>query len=249
MNGETHQIGGLLVKSKLRLPTALLYLAVKPEPLISVLGVYLMYEFVAEYPSSLGSLLPDYDQSTYENSPSKLKEPLGEGYHNFLKRRGAKHRDTHTHNLDLWLIGVGTPTYLCLGMFINTQLDAWFLFFVFGNSLLFGVLSHQFLDTLTVKGTRQSHLLRKGKRDGLPIQVTPHARTMWAVENIRYKRHSTPFFRLVKTRFSDEDWGKTGGGWEDEIRYKMIAHIVNRNTFRWRILELILVILLRRVVI
>ena len=125
MKGKTHIAGALAVRETARLPITIFYLIIMGS-LFQTLIVYLLYDYLTIRPTSIGAVLPDYDQSDFNHTPNELPGKLGYKYFKFLKRRGAKHRSTHTHNIDLWTLMIGVPSFLLYGMFINTKNPTYF---------------------------------------------------------------------------------------------------------------------------
>lgn len=245
MKGKTHIAGGISVKEANRLPLSLFYLMVNPS-ITEVAIMYFLYDYITLRPATIGSTLPDYDQTKWEYSPNTLPEPMGKAYYKYLKFRKAKHRSTYTHNIDVWTLLVGVPAFLLFGMFIYTKSPPYFYLGLWIYTLYTSILSHQFLDTLTVAGTHQSHFktLFKSKRslkNRKSLSVVPLNRTLYYMKPIYIGKHKTIFAKPVVSKFRETEWGRTGGGWEEEIQYKLIKFIMNRRKFVSRIIELIII--------
>lgn len=256
MRGDTHVRGGFLVNDKLRLPMAILYLAVKPS-LLNAVAVYFLYNAITMSPASIGALLPDYDHRSRDSCPSALPSPWSELYYNRLMKWGASHRSIHTHNLDLWSLLLGVPAFLLLGVFINTKHDIWFLCFLHINAYLMGVLSHQFLDMLTIAGVTPSFLTVIGKKRKFhtekefrqyqinkAVRVTPRNRTMYYMKPIRIGRFKTIFAKPIPVKLPQTEWGRTGGGWEDQISKMMMLDRIENSRFRRRIRDVLIIVLI-----
>ena len=242
MRGDTHIVGGLLVKQKLRLPTALLYTMINPS-LPNAIAVLLLYDTLTIRSSQIGSVLPDYDQPYRDNCPNELPEKTGDMLYKVLRKVGASHRGPHTHNVDLWIILLGTPTLLLLGTFINTKEDMWFYLFIQGITLLATTLSHVFLDTLTVMGVNTSYFKYKITKKVNPVRIIPHDRKMYETKRIKLGKFNTPFFKLKEMEFEESSWGRTGGGWEDTLYRKMINEASKDQGFKRKLIEVIIVAL------
>lgn len=251
LKGETHRSGGKFVQNALRVPICMTYMIIKPSA-PEVLTLYLFYNSITDKAIELGSVLPDYDQNTYQQSPKVLPHTVGVLYHNFLRKiAGATHRSTHTHNLDLNMLILGIPAFALLGMFKITKRGYWFVLFLWLFALLLGILSHQYLDTLTIAGTNQSHIMAsirkvknnkanfKKKQDRAKTRIVSRNRIMWGMKPLMIGKFKTPFARPVRVRFPETDWQRTGGGWEDFINNSMVSSIDKMNTIPRRIVELI----------
>lgn len=250
MKGETHRTGGKVIQNALRVPMCVTYMIIKPSA-PEVLTLYLFYNSITNYVIELGSILPDYDQNTYQQSPKVLPYSVGILYHKFLRRiAGATHRSTHTHNLDLNMLLLGIPAFAFLGMFKITKRGYWFVLFLALYSLLTGILSHQYLDTLTVAGTNQSHIMAmirkvkksdsafKKKQQEVRTTITSRNRTMWSMKPFMIGRFKTPLAKPVRVKFPETDWQRTGGGWEDFINQSMVNSVEAMNTIPRRIIEI-----------
>lgn len=255
MKGETHVTGGFLVNDKMKLPAVLLYLMLKPS-LISALVIYILYKPITANPTSKGAVLADYDQNVIENTPTALSEPWNLVFFKFLKKWGATHRSVHTHNIDLWGILLGIPTFLMLGVFIITKEDLWYICFLYLLGYFVGALSHQFLDMLTITGVNPSYIKaaikrRKYRSDAewkeylakTCWRVIPLDRNMYRMKPIYFGSIKTPFFRVVKTKFPQGEWGRTGGGWEEYIQRKMNIERYKHTTIYSHMIELVIILL------
>lgn len=256
MKGDTHIRGGFLVNDKLRLPATILYIAIKPS-LWKAIAVYTLYNALTMAPSSIGALLPDYDHRNRDSCPSALPSPWSELYYTFLMKWGASHRSIHTHNVDLWTLLIGIPSLLLLGIFINTNHDIWFLCFLHVNAYLMGVLSHQFLDMLTMAGVTPFYLTIIGKKKKFSndkefrryqskkaVRITPRNRTMYQIKPIKIGKFKTPFFRAFPMGTPQGEWGVTGGGWEEQISRMMLSDRINNSRFRRRVRDILIIILI-----
>lgn len=255
MRGDTHVVGGFLANDKLRLPMTLLYLAVKPS-LPNAVAVYFLYNALTVAPTNIGSALPDYDRKTLDNCPTCLPNPWDEIFHGFLLKWGATHRSVHTHNVDLWTLILGVPALILLGVFINTKHDIWFLCFIHLNAYLVGVLSHQFLDMLTMAGVTPSYFKMMSKKKQFAthrefreyqnyhsIRITPRKRTMYEMKRIRIKGVKTPLAKPVPIKIPETEWYKGGGGWEEAIYKMMMIERVKHMKVSKRIADIVIIIL------
>lgn len=242
MKGETHELGGCVLQSRMRLPSTILFAMLKPS-LPNVIAIYLLHDAITLPTVITGAVLPDYDSDSPDSTPNRILPPFDKHLYRILKRWGATHRSSHTHNLDLWLIILGIPTFLLLGMFINTKEDLWYYLFLRSFALLYGVLSHQFLDTLTVTGITPSHIHAVITKRPKVMRVIPHHRTMYRTVRVYVKGLPIPLYRLRKVEFDLEDWGRTGGGWESYL-YKRLNYD-NFKTREWifRLKELAFILL------
>lgn len=151
MDGKTHQFGGIcsgVIVGSFLLSTAPLTLST-----VALGGCLLIG-------SSIGSLLPDIDHhnSTIRNKMRLTKKRPATGWKAALKERrrekreksrpeGLRHRGiTHTPFLAmLMMIGL-------LLLYPMVALSVQSYYFMFAVGLFTGILSHIFLDALTVKG-------------------------------------------------------------------------------------------------
>lgn len=236
MTGETHILGGYLVNRKLRLPLSILFAMIKPSA-VNVIAYNFLYEVLTLQSSRIGATLPDYDHKVPENRPNDLPRYLENIYVKVLKRVGASHRSRHTHNVDLWVLLLGPPIFLLLGIFILTKEDLWFYLFSYFFNVLTGILSHQYLDSLTVSGNRFSFF--KGWKGSRVKSITPFNRTLYGLQpivvGIRGNYYVLPLIRRVK-RVKVAQWDKTGDRWEKTVRKQMLTGLGSEHIFK-RIIE------------
>lgn len=232
MKGVTHTAGALAVRESLKMPLSIFYLAIVPSYL-EVVVFYQLYDVITTKPTLIGAVLPDYDQTEWEYTPNRLPKKLGMFYFRLLKSMGAKHRSTHSHNLDLWTILLGVPAFFFIGLFITNSRPPVFYLGVWILVLYASVLSHQFLDTLTVAGTNQSHIktvilgLRNKKRSREDtLSIKPLDKTV---------KSGTFYSQSFK---NDADWGRTGSEWEEAIYFKINNYIVSKRRWKRKIIDL-----------
>lgn len=249
MKGDTHRAGAMALTDTLRLPLSIMYLAVRPN-FAEVILYYTIYDTLTLKSTRIGAVLPDYDQAAWQYSPNELHEPIGKFYWKFLRRVNASHRSTHTHNIDIWTILLGIPSFVLYGMYISRLNPIYMVGGTYIFTLYTSILSHQFLDTLTQQGTFQSHLktmLNKNQRNRKRTSIVPINKTFYDMRHIYWKGIKTPFFRPMITKTGDGEWGKTGGEWENSILYKIAMYLDSRIKLRVVVIEIITLYLISKV--
>lgn len=247
MRGDTHRAGALALNEVTKLPLSIFYLIIT-KSIAETLIVYFLYDYITIRPTLIGAVLPDYDQTRWRYTPNELPNKMGYMFHKFLKFRKAKHRSTHTHNIDLWTIIFGIPSMLLYGTFINTKNGIYFMLGTWILSLYISILSHQFLDTLTVAGTNQSHLRTKilGEKDK-KLSITPINKKFYQMSPIYFRGRKTWLFVPEVLKFEDS-WGRTGGGWEEFIERRLIRFINNQQRARVRAVEVCLLYIVYKII-
>ena len=255
MRGDSHVVGGLLVQDKLKLPLIILYLMIKPS-FVSALIIYVIYDSLMTTPTRVGAVLADYDHGN-DSAPNIIREPWSGMLMRFLKAVGATHRSVHTHNVDLNIILFGTPPLIFLSLFMNTREDLFYILFLYLLGYTIGMLSHQFLDMLTVMGVNTSFfrtMIKKGKFTSESefrkyqyrnaTRIIPHRRTMYEMEPIYIGKMKTFLARPVPTRIPQDEWYKTGGGWENEIVRRMMVERFKSTSTKKKLIDIVIILLI-----
>ena len=246
MKGKTHTAGALAVREVAKLPLSIFYLVIMGS-FVETMIIYFLYNYITIRPTSIGAVLPDYDQTNIKYTPNQLSTRMGYIYFKLLKRRGATHRSTHTHNVDLWTVILGIPTFLLFGIFINTQNPTYYLAGTWIFTLYISILSHQFLDTLTVAGTNQSHFMTliKGKNKEKKLSIVPFDKKFYQMTPIYIFGRKTWFFRPEIISFTDKEWGRTGDGvWETIIGGKLINFVNNQQSLLTKLKDIIILFII-----